>query len=126
MKIKTVPFAPFNELSECSLPSKSGSLKSSIKVPMAGGAGKSLTLFPLPATAASAIITRDARTRVTAYCFFILRNSFQELVALKAKISSENLDVASLQAVDEIVVPSAISIRRKESQTSRAKIGRAH
>src|SRR2546428_4966059 len=95
MKITTVPFAPFNELSECSLPSKSGSLKSSITVPMAGGAGKSLTLLPLPATAASAIITKDTRTRKTAYCFFILRNSFQELVASKAKINSQKLDVAS-------------------------------
>ena len=32
-------------------------------VPLAGGAGRSLVLRPLPATAASAIITKDARTR---------------------------------------------------------------
>src|SRR5439155_18356992 len=106
MKIKTVPFAPFNELSECSLPSKSGSLKSAITVPMAGGAGKSLTLLPLPATAASAMITNDARTRQTAYCFFMLGNSFQEWLALKAKISSEKLDVASLEELIRLVLNS--------------------
>src|SRR5437588_7498676 len=71
---------------------------------MAGGAGKSLMLLPLPATAASAIITRDARTRVTAYCCFMLKNSFQKWSVLTAKISSVMLEVASLRGVDEIVV----------------------
>src|SRR5438876_4347537 len=41
--------------------SVSGSLKSSIVVPIAGGVGRSLVLRPLPATAARAMITKDAR-----------------------------------------------------------------
>jgi hypothetical protein len=46
-------------------------------VPMAGGAGRSLVVLPLPATAAKAMIIIEARNSGSAKCFFILTYSFQ-------------------------------------------------
>src|SRR6058998_2629382 len=95
MKIKTVPFLPLRELSECSFPSTSGNLKSSIIVPMAGGAGRSFELRPLPATAANPMTTRDARKIGRPY-FFMLEKLLSKMIGfVNAKISSQKLDVAS-------------------------------
>src|SRR5256885_2864935 len=95
MKIMTAPFLPVSALSECSAPSASGNLKSSIVVPIAGGAGRSLVLRPLPATAARAI-TRNAasKSEIPKY-FFICRDSFRKPGLEKGKIISHKLDVAS-------------------------------
>src|SRR5260221_7763026 len=98
MKIKTAPFFPASDLSECSAPSASGSLKSSITVPMAGGGGRSLVL-PLPATAAKAMTIIEARNIGNAKCFFILLAPFNDGWRVTGKISSQKLSVAS----DEIV-----------------------
>src|ERR1700730_5035235 len=95
MKINTAPFLPFNELSECSVPSASGNLKSSMVAPMAGVQGKSL-LRPLPAIAAKTIIRREARKKEIAYCFFMPKKLLSRMGDfLKAKSNSEKLDVAS-------------------------------
>src|SRR5437773_10614814 len=95
MKIKTVPLLPLSELSECSFPSTSGNLKSSIIVPMAGGAGRSFELRPLPATAANPMTTRDARKIGRPY-FFMLEKLLSKMIGfVNAKISSQKLDVAS-------------------------------
>src|SRR2546427_12093351 len=95
MKIKTVPLLPLSELSECSFPSASGNLKSSIIVPMAGGAGRSFGLRPLPATAANAMTTRDPRKIGRPY-FFMLEKLLSKMIGfVNAKISSQKLDVAS-------------------------------
>jgi hypothetical protein len=50
----TAPLGPASDLSECSLPSASGSLKSSITVPMVGGAGTSLSAAMLEIAASTA------------------------------------------------------------------------
>src|SRR5712692_10336884 len=92
----TAPFFPASDLSECSAPSASGSLKSSMVVPIAGGAGMSLELRPLPATAAKAMIAKAESAREIAYCFFMFPKLLSKLGGvLNAKISSEELDVAS-------------------------------
>src|SRR5712672_1110472 len=120
MKIKTAPFFPASDLSECSAPSASGSLKSSITVPMAGGAGRSLVL-PLPATAAKAMTIIEARNIGNAKCFFILFTPLNDGWRVTGKISSRKLDVAS----DEIVRAGAFGHLVRTSQrtpkTSAAK-----
>src|SRR5258708_33979190 len=93
MKINTAPFLPVSDLSERSAPLMSGSLKSSMTVPMAGGAGRSLVL-PLPATAAKAMTIREARNNGSEY-FFIHETPLKDGWRLTAKISSRKLDVAS-------------------------------
>src|SRR5437899_11583261 len=96
MKISTAPLLPAKAFNECSAPSVSGKLKSSITVPMAGGVGTLLSLRPLPATAARTITSREARRTETTYCFFISKTPFEQLNR-EARLSAEKLDVASAQ-----------------------------
>src|SRR5215207_6135870 len=75
MKMMTVPFEPFSEASECSLPSASGSVKSGTAAPMAAfasGAAKANESTRLVAHSASAAKANEsARMSATAGSFFI-------------------------------------------------------
>src|ERR1051326_3999998 len=71
MKINTVPFLPASDFNECCAPSTSGSEKSSMVEPIAGGAGTS------PASAAPAI--RNTKTkRIDTFRNFIYYVSFND------------------------------------------------
>src|SRR5438132_5635143 len=89
MKIRTVPFFPLSEFNECSFPSVSGRVKSTIVDPMAGGAGTSLPwarAFPAAAIA-NGVASISARARN----FFITVTPLRllEMERRKRKISSQ-------------------------------------
>src|SRR5215218_9843227 len=75
MNSNTVPFFPASDLSEWSLLSRSGSVKSSIVDPIAGGAGTSLSARAPIAEMAPAITNSDANT-IDNFLVFITKISF--------------------------------------------------
>src|SRR4029079_7920861 len=75
MNSSTVPFFPASDLSEWSLLSTSGSVKSSIVAPIAGGAGPSRSTREPTAEMAPAITNSDAN-RIDRFLVFIYKISF--------------------------------------------------
>src|SRR5690242_10435321 len=77
MKMSTVPFFPASDFSERSLLSTSGSVKSSIVAPIAGGAGTSPSARAPMARTAPAITNNEAN-RIDRF-LFIYKISFKQL-----------------------------------------------